>query len=138
MSRKIESREAENPSNEEAQEEDDGSESDEENPKDKYEHEKILTINDTEDVPDDKKMKNEKQVNRILNTFKNHGVSVSPGGKRKFDGDTTGGGTEEDVRRERKNASKKKRRQERKEAEKANRLSNNDEGLCYPSYVSHY
>lgn len=108
---------------------DSGSESDEENLKDKYKDDEILEIIDIEDTLEEKKAKNEEQVNRILNTFKSYGVaSTVNSGKRKLAED----GAEEGNKRKRLG---KKARKERWVVENASKSSHKGEGLCCISFT---
>ncbi|KAL0635119.1 hypothetical protein Q9L58_005940 [Maublancomyces gigas] len=142
LSRKIEKRKAAEEVEEEEEagagagaeeKQDSGSESDEENLKDKYKDDEILEIIDTEDTKDEetpaiidkdtleeKRAKNEEQVNRILNTFKSHGVASTV--KRKLPED----GPEEYNKRKK---LVKKAKKELRAAENASKSSHKGEGV---------
>lgn len=123
LSRKIEQREAQNPSKEEAMEETDG-----EGPSGDGEEQEVdgefaaRTIPDKLDEVKIKK-KNEEQVNHFLDTFKNHGVAstCSTGSKRKFG--------ERDLAKEAKRQANKAKKHKNKEG-KVNGSSNTSGGLC--------
>lgn len=104
-----------------------GSGSDEENLQDKYKDEPVLDIIDTED---EKKAKSEEQVNRILDTFRNHGVVANPASKRKFDHEAATNAEEEAKRKKIAKKERRKLKTSKKAAEAENRARNGEGSCC--------
>lgn len=105
--------------------------------KDKYSDEPVLDIIDTEDTPEEKKIKNEEQVNRILNTFKNYGVAANPGSKRKFDQEPSISAEEEVKRKKHARKEKREYRKLMKAVENENRARNGEGLCCFHSIPDH-
>lgn len=86
----------------------------------------MLEIIDSED---EKIAKSEEQVNRILDTFRNHGAVANPASKRKFDHEAATNAEEEAKRKKLSKKEKRKIKTIKKAAEMENR-SRNGEGSC--------
>lgn len=112
-----------------------GSGSDEENLQDKYKDEPVLDIIDTED---EKQAKSEEQVNRILDTFRNHGVAANPVSKRKFDHEAAANAEEEAKRKKLAKKEKRKLKSIKKAAAEMENRSRNGEGSCCLPYSRFY